>query len=231
MKTRTEYILFVVLLVIFAIVLVVGGRLVSGDSPEQRYDAALEARESFFGHELLDIPDDEKLECMRWACGEDFLSAQRNTISDRWRDLHPDLPVIYDSDSVEHGYKIIGDEWKRHKAALADLCDDPNEPVEDLLAVNWDAEDDPILLTTYESNEPNLADYVHVYVLTPEPTHRCPVHGDLGTIWGSVDILTVVDYDFCGSCAYSYLRDVLKENIPQITKIDTDDTEKLGKKK
>lgn len=119
MKTRAEYILLAVLLVIFAIVLVVGGRLVSGDTPEQRYEAALAARRPFYGHELLDVPEDEKLECMRWACGEDVLSAARNTLSDRWRDLHPDLPVIYDSDSVEHGYKIIGDEWTKHKAALA----------------------------------------------------------------------------------------------------------------
>ena len=73
----------------------------------------LEAWNPFLGHELLDVPDDEKIACMQWACGTDFMSMRFNTLAERWRDRHPDLSVIYDHTPIDEAFAIIAEEWNR----------------------------------------------------------------------------------------------------------------------
>jgi len=84
-----------------------------------------EAYDPFLGHELLNVPDDEKIPCMEWACGEDFESAKWNTLSDRWRSLHPDLPIVHDCDTWERFFKVVAEQWriKQNWSALASKVD------------------------------------------------------------------------------------------------------------
>lgn len=70
-----------------------------------------EKRGLFRNSDLLDIPEDQKMACMRWAVGDDFMSQPPSIIDDRWRSLHPDLPPIYGSTDVRVGFAIIGQEW------------------------------------------------------------------------------------------------------------------------
>ena len=57
------------------------------------------------------VPENRIDDCMAWAFGMDWRPARLDTLADRWRGLHPGLPVIYDSMRVDEAYKIVASEW------------------------------------------------------------------------------------------------------------------------
>ena len=84
---------------------------------------------------------------------------------------------------------------------------------------------DIMLTTEGDPNDPNRISFATIEF--PKPTHICPVHGELGGDW-TTDVMSIElylngekdgHYDFCGKCAYGYLVEVLKANIPQLTEI------------
>jgi len=90
-----------------------------------------------------------------------------------------------------------------------------------------------------DPNDPNFVEFIvepnleyfsaeshpeYVYIDIPKPTHRCPVHGELGADYSFPGIIaiTVMGEDpcnFCSECVYGYLIEHLKANIPQLTKL------------
>ena len=81
--------------------------------------------DSFIGSGLLDISEDEKIPCMRWAFGDDFMQLKPSALDDRWRVLHPDLRPIYGYTSVDETFNIVAQEWKKREwVSYSDPNDD-----------------------------------------------------------------------------------------------------------
>ena len=165
-KAPITFVICVVLLV-FAAVLVVGSRLVSGDTGEQQYD---EMKASVRAEYDIMYPDGQSIT------------------------IDPNDPNRIELTATEP-----------HEPYMPEVIDASGEG-------SPDAMDDMSMYYTIEC---------------PMPTHVCPVHGDLGAGSWSADILNIsitidpnnkVSYDACAQCAYLYLIDVLKKNIPQIAK-------------
>ena len=66
----------------------------------------------FVGWQLLDMPDDEKYDCMSWALGPDWMTQRVVDLPDSWRTQHPDLPIITGCMSPIGVFKIISEQWK-----------------------------------------------------------------------------------------------------------------------
>jgi hypothetical protein len=91
-----------------------------------------------------------------------------------------------------------------------------------IVFVMWAVTDPRVNMATEiengDTNEPNTSEWLTIEY--PKPTHRCPVHGELGGDWITVDFIYVNNTTFCAECAYTQLEAYLKANIPQLTEID-----------
>lgn len=84
-----------------------------------------------------------------------------------------------------------------------------------------DSGDSDIIDIVYDSNSiyDLTLDHTCDFAVT-KPTHCCPIHGEMPTRVWSTELLVVNDTEFCAKCVYDYLEAHLKENIPQLTKIE-----------
>lgn len=53
--------------------------------------------------------------CLSWAVGPDWRQVYLSEYDDRWRERHPDEPMIVGSTSIEEGTRIMVESWREHR--------------------------------------------------------------------------------------------------------------------
>ncbi len=108
--------------------------------------------------------------CMVWAFGEDFAALPRHMLNERWRDRHPDSPLIIEGHTpIDEAYRDIAGAYLGRNGHT-----NFNAP-DDSVDVTWDATSVDFSLGdgTSDPNDPNRWVWTNIadMVLTVEPPH------------------------------------------------------------
>jgi len=61
------------------------------------------------------VPENEVIDCMRWAFGEDYYSTERRMMPDSWNQRHRDVFVMYGHDSLYPSIIKVGKAYLEQK--------------------------------------------------------------------------------------------------------------------